>query len=100
VHRLQVGIAEATLGTHRWIPTIDDIDVEIDIEAGTQPGTVITIPNRGMQRLGRRGRGRLLVEIGVAVPTELSAEEADVLRQFAELRDESVASSRRWRKAR
>ncbi|MDH5423131.1 MAG: J domain-containing protein [Acidimicrobiia bacterium] len=100
VHRLQVGIAEATLGTHRWIPTIDDIDVEIDIEAGTQPGTVITIPNRGMHRLGRRGRGRLLVEIGVAVPTELTAEEADVLRQFAELRDETVSSSRRWRKAR
>lgn len=100
IHRVDVGIAEATLGTERWVPTIDDLDVEIDIEAGTQPGTIITLPNRGMHRLGRRGRGRLLVEIGVAVPLDLSTEEAEVLRQFAELRDESVSSSRRWRKAR
>ncbi len=100
IHRIDVGIAEATLGTERWVPTIDDLDVEIDIEAGTQPGTIITLPNRGMHRLGRRGRGRLLVEIGVAVPLDLSTEEAEVLRQFAELRDESVSSSRRWRKAR
>ena len=100
IHRLSIGIAEATLGTHRWVPTIDDTDVDIDIEPGTQPGTVITFPNRGMHRLGRRGRGQLLVEVGVAIPTDISSEQADLLRQFAEINDETVASSRRRRKAR
>lgn len=100
IHRLNIGIAEAALGTQRTVPTIDDVDVDIDIDPGTQPGTIFTLPNRGMQRLGRRGRGRLLVEVGVEIPTELSSEQADLLRQFADLADEEVSGARRWRKAR
>ena len=100
IHRLEVGIAEAALGTTREVPTIDGTDVEVEISPGAQPNTVITLPNRGMQRLGRRGRGRLFIEVGVTVPTDLSDEQRDLLRQFSELTDQHVASSRRWRKAR
>lgn len=100
IHRLQVGIAEATLGTQRSVPTIDGDSLDIDVPAGTQPNTIIAVPSAGMGRLGKRGRGRMLVEIGVAVPESLSGDAADLLRQFAALTDESVTEARRWRKAR
>jgi molecular chaperone DnaJ len=41
--------------------------------------------------LERRSRGDLLVTVVVEVPTELSEEEEELLRRFAELRGEPVA---------
>jgi molecular chaperone DnaJ len=50
-----------------------------------------------MTRLGRRGRGDLAVVVDVDVPTDLSTEEEDLLRRFAELRREQPAGrKRRW----
>ncbi len=49
-----------------------------------------------MSRLGRRGRGDLVIQFDVEVPTDLSRAEADLLRQFAEIRGERPAGKRRW----
>jgi molecular chaperone DnaJ len=51
-----------------------------------------------MARLGRRGRGDLVVGISVEIPTDLSLEEEDLLRRFAELRKEHPADGRRRRR--
>lgn len=101
-HRLRLGMAEAALGADVEIPTVDGDPLEIDIPPSTQPGTVFRIPRRGMPRLRRRGRGDLLVAVEVTVPDDLTAEEEDVLRRYAELRGESpsVDRKRRRRKAR
>jgi molecular chaperone DnaJ len=88
VHRTSIGIAEAALGTRIEVPTIEDEPVEIDIPRGTQPGTVMTVPGRGMTILGRRGRGDLVVVVDVEVPRDLDPEEEDLLRRWAELRGE------------
>lgn len=100
IHRVQVGIAEASLGAHRSVLSIDEDDVDIDIPAGTQPGTVLVHHNLGMSRLGRRGRGRMLVVVDVEVPTHLSSEQKDLLSQFAATNSEQVSSGRRRRKSR
>ncbi|HVR32521.1 MAG TPA: J domain-containing protein [Acidimicrobiia bacterium] len=97
VHRTSVGIAEAALGTTIEVPLIDDETTELDVPAGTQPGWVARIPGRGMTRLGRRGRGDLAVVVDVEVPTDLSSEEEELLRRFAQLRSEQPAGrKRRW----
>ena len=71
--------------------------MELEIPAGTQPGWVTRIGGQGMTRLGRRGRGDLAVVVEVDVPTDLSAEESELLRRFAELRAEQPAGrKRRW----
>ena len=44
-----------------------------------------------MPHLERRGRGDLIVRVSVAVPTDVSAEEEELLRQLAELRGDEVA---------
>lgn len=97
IHRTSVGIAEAALGTTIEIPLIDGETTELDVPAGTQPGWVARVPGQGMSRLGRRGRGDLGVVVDVDVPTDLSSEEEELLRRFAELRSEQPAGrKRRW----
>jgi molecular chaperone DnaJ len=88
VHRASLGIVEATLGTRIEVPTIDGDPATLDIPRGTQPGTTFTIPKKGMPTLGRRGRGDLRVVVDVAIPSEVSLEEEELLRRWAELRGE------------
>lgn len=90
--RVPVSVAQAALGTTFTLPTLDG-DEELVIPAGTQPGHQITFRNRGAHRLQGRGRGNLVVEVVVEVPTELSAEEDELLRRLAEIRGETVGSS-------
>lgn len=98
VHRTKIGIAEATLGTTIEVPLIEGGTHEIEVPPGTQPGWVVRVPGMGMSRLGRRGRGDLLVEVGVQVPTGLTAEQEELLARFAQLGDESVSGPRRRRR--
>jgi molecular chaperone DnaJ len=95
IHQVSVGIAEAALGTRVEVPLLDGETTTLEIPAGTQPGWIARIPGQGMTRLGRRGRGDLAVVVHVEVPTDLSSEEEELLRRFAELRAEQPAGRRR-----
>lgn len=95
-HRVSVGVAEAALGASVEVPLLGGETHPLDIPPGTQPGWRTAIRGEGMSRLGRRGRGDLIVAVDVAVPTDLSKEESELLRQFADLRGEKPAARRRW----
>lgn len=97
VHRVSVGMADAALGTKIDVPLIDGGTDVIDVPRGTQPGWVHRIPGRGMGRLGRRGRGDLLVHVSVAIPTDLTAEQEELLRSFAAASGEEQSGRRRRR---
>jgi molecular chaperone DnaJ len=100
-HKVQVGIAEATLGKEISVPLVDGATTEVDIPAGTQSATVFRLSKQGMPRLQRRGRGDLLIEVEVAVPTDLPAAAEEALREFAAIQgEEPNASKRRKRKRR
>jgi molecular chaperone DnaJ len=71
----------AALGTAVTVPTLDG-DEEVDIPAGTQPGTVITLRGRGMPSI-RRGRpGDQHVVVNVVIPRKLSDEQRRMLEEF------------------
>jgi molecular chaperone DnaJ len=98
-HSVEVGIAEATLGKEIKVPLVDGGSHLFEIPAGTQPGSVFRISKEGMPKLQRRGRGDLVVQVDVRVPLDVSAEEEDLLRSFAELQTETPSpQSRRRRK--
>lgn len=88
IHRLTIGIAEASLGTRITVPLVEGGTTDLDIPAGTQPGSVFQLPGLGVTRLGRRSRGDLHVVVAVEVPTDLSPEEEEILRRWADLRGE------------
>jgi molecular chaperone DnaJ len=99
-HTVQLGIAEATLGKAIEVPLVDGSTTEVDIPPGTQAATVFRLSRQGMPRLQRRGRGDLLIEVDIAVPTELTAEEESALRQFAMLHGEQPADGKRRKRKR
>jgi molecular chaperone DnaJ len=89
VTEVTISIAQAALGTTIVLPTLDG-DEDLVIPAGTQPGREFVLRNRGVPRLQGRGRGDLRAELVVEVPIKLDEEEAALLRQLAERRNEPV----------
>lgn len=81
IHRMKVTFVEAALGADVEVPTLDGAR-RLDVEPGTQPGATLTLRGEGMPRLQRRGRGDLKVVVDVMVPTQLSAEQRELLEQF------------------
>jgi molecular chaperone DnaJ len=72
--------------------------MDIDIPAGTQPGTVFKLSKQGMPRLQRRGRGDLLVEVVVGVPEKLDTAAEEALRAYAAAMGERPAEGRKKRR--
>lgn len=87
---LTVAFTQAALGATIEFETLDG-PVDVQVPPGSQNGKVITVRDHGIPRLRGRGRGDLILSLIVAVPTDLDREQAELLRQLAELRDETVA---------
>ena len=88
----------AALGTTVSVPTLDG-DQEIDVPAGTQPGTVVTLRGKGMPSIGRRGRGDQQVVLNVVIPRKLTRRQRELLEELRgsltddnlrEVEDESI----------
>ncbi len=92
VYPLHVTFAQAALGVHLDIDTLDGTE-KVEVLPGTQSGKVMRYRHKGVPRVQGRGRGDLRVHLIVDTPGELTAEEADLLRKFAELRGETVAAA-------
>src|SRR4051812_939971 len=90
VHELHVPFTQATLGAQFSFETLDG-DEELVLPRGTQTGRVFRLRGRGVPHVEGRGRGDLLVQIVVDTPTDLSAEQEDLLRQLAASRGDDVA---------
>jgi molecular chaperone DnaJ len=92
-HEVQLSIAQASLGTRVRIPTIEG-EEELEVRAGTQPGTEIRLRGRGVPHVRRPGtRGDLHVTIHVVVPNKLSKRQRELLEALAAESGESVLSS-------
>jgi molecular chaperone DnaJ len=91
LHRVvKLAMTQAALGTHLTLSTLDG-DEDLVIPPGTQQGRLFRLKGHGVPSLRNGRRGDLIVETAVDVPSKLSAEEAELLHQLAELRGETVA---------
>jgi molecular chaperone DnaJ len=80
---VDVAAPAAALGTQVTVPTLDGEET-IEVEAGTQPGTVVTLRGRGMPTIGRGRAGDQQVVLNVVIPRNLTDRQRSLL---AELRD-------------
>jgi molecular chaperone DnaJ len=91
-----ISIAQATLGTHLVLSTLDG-DEDLIVPPGVQQGREFLLKGRGVPHLNQggrnRGRGNLRAQIVIAVPTKLSDAERDLLTRFAEARGEHVTQT-------
>ncbi len=95
---VKIPMTAAALGTEVTVATLEadlpDADpqqssVRVRVPAGTQSGTRVALDGRGVPRLRASGRGELGVTLLVQTPTRLDGEQSALLRQLAELREET-----------
>jgi molecular chaperone DnaJ len=92
-YELDVSIAQAALGTRASVPTVEG-DEEVEVKAGTQPGTEIRLRGRGVPHLRRAGaRGDLHVLVNVVVPAKLTKAQRAHLEAYAAEAGEAVEAS-------
>jgi molecular chaperone DnaJ len=92
VTRVHVPFTLAALGGDVSVPVLqpesekaDKVEsMNVAVPAGTQGGHVITLKGRGVPRLDGRGRGALVIEVRVDIPTKLSARAKELLTSLDE----------------
>jgi molecular chaperone DnaJ len=82
--RLDLPFPTLVLGGEVTAPTLEG-EEKVSIDAGTAVGSEVRLRGKGVRRLGRGGRGDLVVRVGVRIPEKPSKAEMDLLRKYAEL---------------
>jgi len=91
----EIGYSQAVLGAEIEVTTLHGTE-KLAIPAGTKPGSLFRLRGKGIERLGGRGRGDHVVEIGVRIPksSELDDEQRALLARLAEIEDRPVRTER------
>ena len=89
-----VCLTDAALGGTIEVPAIDGGTAELSIPAGTQSGKEFRRRGRGMPGLNGGGRGDLVIEVEVEVPTRLTKRQKELLEEFRSLEPEARSSPR------
>lgn len=87
---VKIFFTQAVLGAEIEVPGLEARQ-ELTIPKGTQTGQVFKIEGAGIPSLRGYRRGRQYVKVILQTPTDLSQEEEELLRKFAELRGDEVA---------
>ncbi len=88
-HEALLSFTQAALGATITVPTLRET-CDLEVEPGSQTGTVLVVRHEGVHHLRGRGRGDLYVHLRVEVPTELDEESERLLRELAAHRGETV----------
>ena len=94
---LPVTFVQAALGADVEVPTLDG-KVKYSIPEGTQTGTVFRLRGKGIPQLRGSSRGDQYVTVNVVVPTAMSDEQKELLRQFAAISGEAADSKKKRKK--
>ncbi len=93
--RVEVDVVQAVLGAKVQVEGImPDEVVEVEIPAGCQFDQTVKVPNKGMPRMRRTGRGDLIAHIDVVVPTKLTDRQRELYTELASSMEVEVGAKR------
>ncbi len=93
VYDLPVSFSEAALGHAFEVPTPVDT-MSVDVEPGTQSGTLLTVRGKGLPDLDSGRFGDLHVRVRVWTPTKLPREAKELLAQLSDMEGEPPTADR------
>lgn len=86
---VKISLASAILGSEVEVKTLAG-KVKMKIPAGTQPGKIFRLKEKGMPDVHSYTRGDQMVRVNVDIPSDLNAQERKLIEEFARLRGEDV----------
>ncbi len=93
--QLPIGFSQAALGDKVEVPTPRG-KAMLKIPGGTQPYTLLRLRGEGFPYIdGGSGKGDMLVEVAIEVPSKLSSEQKELLQQFAETESKNLTGERK-----
>ncbi|HXX05325.1 MAG TPA: molecular chaperone DnaJ [Candidatus Bathyarchaeia archaeon] len=78
-----ISMIDASLGKKLIVPTLDGTE-KIDVEAGSQPNTIIKLKGKGLPHQGVRGRGDEYVRLVVNIPKKLDKNQRKLLEELGD----------------
>lgn len=81
IYDLTISFPSAALGGEIEVPTLSGV-ANLKIDAGTQPGTVLRMRDKGIPHLNSYGKGDQLVRVNIHVPTSLTSAEKKTLKEL------------------
>ncbi len=94
VLRVPITYSQAVLGTTIQVSTLDGPE-DLKIPAGTQSGDQFRVRKKGVPNVHDGHRGDLVALAFIEVPENVSSEQAELLRQLAELEDVQLTPERK-----
>lgn len=79
--QLPISMINAALGCEPEVPTING-SKKLKIPPGTQSGQTFNLKNEGVPNLRGHGRGDMIIEVKVLIPTKLTKKQKELLREF------------------
>ncbi len=86
---LDISFVQAAMGDELRLEGVE-AQVTVDVPAGTQPGTQISVKGAGLPPLHGGKRGDMIAQVQVVVPEKLSEAQLTALRAFAEASGETA----------
>jgi molecular chaperone DnaJ len=84
---VHISYLQACLGAQIEVDTLEDEcqgKDKLEVKPGTQPGDAIVQRGKGIAVVGGRGRGDLVYQFTVEIPTKLNATERELLKKLAD----------------
>jgi molecular chaperone DnaJ len=85
--RIPISFVQAALGANLEVPTLIGSE-KLKIPRGTQSGKIFRIKGKGIPHLRGFGCGDQIIEVVVAVPTNLNKRQEELLKEFAHISGE------------
>lgn len=80
--------SQAVLGAEIEVPSLNGRE-RLRIPPGTQNGTILSLPEKGIPQFGGRGRGDLIARVFIDVPTRPDRRQETILKELANLEREN-----------
>lgn len=90
-----VSYPKLVLGGEEKVKTLEGETVMLKIPSGTDVGTVLRIPGKGLPKMNSSSRGDLMVRVAVDVPKRVTAEQRELLTKL----DSTAGSKTKGRKS-
>lgn len=82
IKNIEIDCVRAMIGDTVTVAGLDEKHFELSVPAGTQPNTKFRIPNQGLYAMNQNIRGSLIINVKINVPSNLTVEQQQRLKEL------------------